>query len=156
MAISRQQTAAERTVSERAQIAMGMTAEVVFAVLPLVVVLLVLVHLDRGHAFLASPEWSFGSSILFGQALVRFVSGVGRGGSAANGPMALVVALVLVVGLVPSLIVLEMTFEAAESQIDPVGWVKVVQVVLFLAAAITYILLGTIGEAWLRQTRGRD
>jgi len=91
---------------ERGSILAGLAAEVSFAVLPLIVVLMVCIHLGSPSNFLASPEWSFGASILFGQTLVKFVSGLTRGAQAATGPVALAVALLVVFAIVPSLIVL--------------------------------------------------
>jgi hypothetical protein len=134
--------------AERVRILFGLAAEVAFAVLPLLVVLMVLIHSRRSAHLFASPEWSFGTAILFGQALMKFISGLARGGEAATGPVRLIVALVVVFGLAPSLMVLTMTLQSSEAQIDPAIWLQIAQVLLFLAAAIMYLLLGTIGEAW--------
>lgn len=61
-------------MTERSRIFAGLAAEVSFAILPLLVVLMVLTYLQHASTFFASPEWSFGASILFGQTLVKFVS----------------------------------------------------------------------------------
>lgn len=126
----------------------GLGAEVAFAVLPLLVVIMVLLHADRSASIFASPEWSFGAAILLGQALVKFVSGLTRGGSASTGPVALVVALLIVFGLVPALMVLFMTLQAAEEHLEPSGWLQFSQVALFAVASIAYIILGAVGESW--------
>ena len=134
-------------MSERGRVISGLAAEVAFAVLPLLVVLLVVVvHLNRPSShFFSSPEWSFGAAILFGQSLVKFVSGIARGGSAAVGPVALAIALILVFGLVPSLVVLDMTLQ---SEGDAGFWLQASQVVLFCIATGVYMLFGTVGEVW--------
>jgi len=138
-------------MAERARVLSGLAAEVAFAVLPLLVVLIVLAHADHPRKFFMSAEWSFGAAILSGQSLVKFVSGLARGGKAARGPVALVLAVVIVFGLVPSLLVLYMTLETIETQIDPSRWLQTFQVVLFCGAAVMYLLLGTIGELWTRE-----
>ena len=134
--------------SERKRILAGLAAEVAFAVLPLLVVSMVLIHTEHSTRMFAAPEWSFGAAVLFGQTLVKFMSGLARGGAAATGPVALIVALLVVFGLVPSLFTLIMTLQAVETRTDPARWLQFFQVILFCVASIMYMLLGTIGEAW--------
>src|SRR3712207_7620614 len=69
---------------ERKGIPAGAAAEVMFAVLPLLVVAMVLLHKEHSTALLASPEWSFGAAILFGQSVVKFMTSLARGGKAHN------------------------------------------------------------------------
>lgn len=137
-------------MAERGRILSGLAAEVAFAVLPLLVVLMVLAHTGHSRHFFMSAEWSFGAAILAGQSLMKFVSGLARGGKAAKGPVALVLALVIVFGLAPSLLVLYMTLETIETKVDPSRWLQFFQVILFSGAAAMYLLLGTIGELWSR------
>jgi hypothetical protein len=139
---------ARKSISERLRILMGLAAEVAFAVLPLLVVLMVVGNAGHPNHFFSSPEWSFGAAILFGQSLMKFISGIARGGAAAIGPVAFVVALLVVFGLVPSLIVLDMTLQAVEAKGEPAGWLQVSQVALFVLGALMYMALGTIGEMW--------
>lgn len=137
-----------KKMSERGRILSGLAAEVAFAVLPLLVVLVVLAHAEHSTRLFMSPEWSFGAAILFGQSLVKFVSGLARGGKAATGPVALVLALLIVFGLVPSLLVLHMTLQTTEAKGDPSRWLQFFQVFLFCGGAAMYMLLGTVGEMW--------
>ena len=134
-------------MTERGRIVSGLAAEVAFAVLPLLVVLLVKVVQQSSppSEFFSSAEWSFGSAILFGQCLVKFTSGIGRGGSASPGPMALLISLVLVFGLVPSLVLLDM---ALQSEKVAHFWLGAFQVILFSLAAGAYMVLGLVGELW--------
>jgi len=137
------------TMSERNRIFSGLAAEVAFAVLPLLVVLFVMIDMNRFPSIFESPEWSFGAAILFGQSLVKFVSGLARSGAAAIGPVALAVSLIVVFGLAPSLLVLTMTLlHSPEFSGHPGRWLQVLQVVLFCGGAVSYVLLGTVGEAW--------
>jgi hypothetical protein len=141
-----------KAMSPRNRILSGLAAEVAFAVLPLLVVLMVLVHARHSAHLFASSEWSFGAAILFGQSLVKFISGLARGGEAATGPVALIVALLVVFGLVPSLIVLTMTLQSTVVHLTPATWLQICQVLLFTGGAVMYLLLGVIGETW-RQRR---
>jgi hypothetical protein len=128
----------------------GLLAEVLFAVLPLVVVFMVLMHVEHSKMIFSSPEWSFGASILFGQSLIKFISGIARGGS-ANGPVALACMLIIVFGLVPSLIILIMTLLAQEAKQEAACWLQYAQVAIFALGAIAYTVLGLLGEVWRRR-----
>jgi len=138
-------------LSERNKILAGLGGEVAFAVLPLIVVLLVALDAEHAVPLFAFPEWSFGAAILFGQTLVKFISGVGSGGNASKGPVALAVSLLIVLGLAPSLIILNKALQALHSEVGLAPWARFTQVVLFLVGAIVYMLLGTIGEMWRRE-----
>jgi hypothetical protein len=126
----------------------GLAAEVAFAVLPLMIVLIVFFHLGKTGRWWASNEWPFGAAILFGQALVKFMSGLSRGGPAATGPVAFTTALVIVGGLAPSLLVLTLTLIANENSQPLAPWLQVAHVVLFITAAAVYLVLGTVAEMW--------
>ncbi len=146
-----------KKMSERSRIFAGLAAEIVFTILPLLVVLMVSLHGERATHFFAAPEWAFGAAILFGQTLVKFVSGLARGGEAATGPVALVVALLVVFGLVPSLFVLYITLQvlAADNDNVPGPWLQIFQVVLFWGAVAMYLVLGTVGETWSKTLKQR-
>src|SRR5262245_43996850 len=109
-------------MTERGRVLAGLVAEVCFGVLPLLVVVFVVLHSGHPRAIVASPEWAFGASILFGQGLVKFAVGIGRGGSAATGPVALALALLIVLGLAPSLLVLMMVLESVEAKKEVATW----------------------------------
>jgi hypothetical protein len=123
----------------------GALPEVLFAVLPLLVVALVLV-LAKGdpRRVFSSPEWSFGSAVLFGQGIVKIVrSTLGARGS--NPRMtAVVIAVILVVGLVPSLVILALMVYLEQNA--PVA-IMVWQMVWFFLAGSCSLLIGGVTEA---------
>src|SRR5262245_26855876 len=118
--------------SSRRRVVAGPFAEVSFAPLPLLFVLMVLPNYRPGAHIIWSPEWSFGAAILFGQALVKFMTGMAHGGHAAHGPVALAITLIIVLGLAPSLLVLTLVLMdlEADPRREPAGWLSVLQVVL--------------------------
>ena len=128
----------------------GLLAEIVFAILPLLVVSMVMAEFRRPGGVLASPEWSFAAAILFGQSIVRFMAGFAHGGRAKPGPVALAVALVIVLGLTPSLTVLSaiLRAEAGAPHGGPDGWFVCAQILLFVGSVGTYLVLSAVGEAW--------
>jgi hypothetical protein len=139
---------------ERGRVLAGLVAEASFGVLPLIVVLLVVLYSGHSGRLFASPEWAFGASILFGQGLVKFAVGIGRGGSAANGPVALAVTLLVVLGLAPSLLILMMVLQSVEAAAPVPAWLCAAQVVFFVASIIVYLLFGAVGELWGPKRRG--
>lgn len=134
----------------------GVFAEILFAALPLIVVFVVLIHIGHSKKIFLSPEWSFGASILFGQSLIKFVLGISRVGSTATGPVALACALIIVLGLVPSLIVLTLTLIVQESEQNAAFWLEYAQVGSFALAAVTYAIFGFAGEVWHGHYSARD
>ena len=130
----------------------GLAAEITLATLPLLVTSFVLIHLTHFDGLLASPEWSFGAAILFGQTLAKFVSGLVSGGKAAPGPVSLILAAMIVFGIAPSLLILVVTLQATEQHLPIDMWLKVGQVLLFIAAAALYMLLGAVSERWMSQS----
>jgi|KBSSwiStaDraftv2_1062776.scaffolds.fasta_scaffold198976_2 hypothetical protein len=134
----------------RRRVFAGLFAEVSFTTLPLLIVLIVLLNYEHGEHIVQSPEWSFGAAILFGQALVKFMTGMAHGGRAAHGPVSLAITLIIVFGLAPSLLVLTLVLIDMEAipRREPAEWLSVLQVVLFLLGAATYLVFGTVGELW--------
>jgi hypothetical protein len=120
----------------------GVLSELLFVLLPLLV--LTIVFLYKGKtvgALLATPEWSLGSAILFGQTLVKFVSGAAQSRWAWE-RVALVVSLIIVLGLAPSLTVLALIL-SAESV--PVALV-VTQLAFFVGGVVVFLLVASTGH----------
>jgi hypothetical protein len=129
----------------------GLVAEVVFAMLPMLVVSVVLFQLGEPKRILSSPEWSFAASILFGQSVVRFMTGFAHGGRARPGPVALAVTLIIVLGLTPSLMILSAILRAdfgGHATQQPERLIQGAQMLFFAISAATFLVLSAIGEAW--------
>jgi hypothetical protein len=136
-----------RPLTRSGSLICGLIAEVCFAVLPLIVMLMVSLDLKEPQHWFASPEWSFGSAILFGQALVKLVAGLVRGGF-DPGRVTLVFALCILFGLTPSFFLLHMVLrsEATCPYVKPALWIEVSQILWFAAGAVSYIVLAAVGE----------
>jgi hypothetical protein len=118
----------------------GALAEWLFAALPLVVVALVMADLGKFHHLFESPEWAFGSAILAGQALLRYVSGFAR---SRNTPLDRVLfgAAILVIAAVPTYTVLVLVLSKELSGHHLPRFLIVSQVLLFFAASLSYVLV---------------
>jgi len=83
-------------------------SEVLFVILPLIVLTIIFLFKSRASEIMASPEWSFGASVLFGQGIVKLVGGLSARGGMHGARVGLFCAIILVLGLVPSLVVLSL------------------------------------------------
>jgi hypothetical protein len=81
-------------------------SELLFVVLPFIVIAIALAHKGELSTFFYIPEWSIVSAVIMGQSLIRIVGAVlGRRGLEKELILA-VLALILVLGLIPVLIIL--------------------------------------------------
>ena len=128
----------------------GIGAELLFALLPLIVITLVLSFKEKSvFEVLASPEWSFGSAILYGQTLMKFVSGLARSPKPSWQRVSLAVAALFVLTIVPTLVILAMIIISAE---HPQRWLVICQVVMFVLSMIVFFVFGTIGHLWVEKS----
>jgi hypothetical protein len=118
-------------------------AEGLFVLLPLVVLVIVSLYSSASvRTLFGNAEWSFAASVLTGQTIVKFISGIMRHGRPIWERVALLVSCMLVLGLVPSLIVLSLVLTGAT---PPLGLIWA-QIGLFVLALGVYFVFGTMGH----------
>jgi len=121
-----------------------MFGEFLFILLPLIVISIV--ELTKGKtifAILESPEWSFGSSILFGLSTIKLVAGFSHTSPKIWQKPVLSISFIIVVLLVPSLIILSLILT-----VTPIPDKLIYcQVVMFFIGMIVFLSLGCAGEA---------
>ena len=131
-------------------------AEVLFVLLPFIVIGIVL--FDEGHLskVLYKSEWSFAGAILIGQTLVKLFSGFlsisGRYRSIEWQKISLAITLLFVLGLVPSLIVLTLVLKSE----PPSTGLVIMQLILFSLGLIVFILFGWLGERLMAEGETRS
>jgi hypothetical protein len=121
----------------------GILAEYLFILLPLIV--LALVRFFRGSFanVWSTPEWSFAASVLFGQTIVKFVSGVTNLDYRVSWQVVgLSVTIMIVLGLVPALVVLSFALVAEQQTLS----LAVAQLVLFGVATFLFLSIGRFGQ----------
>jgi hypothetical protein len=118
-------------------------SELLFILLPFVVLGLVFRYSNSGIKMLWHPELSIASTLLFGHAIVKFVCGVAR--FEHRGLAALVTTLGIVLGLAPPLTVLVLVQLLEESHKAPEQWLVVVQGLLLLGGLIYFVLFRWLG-----------
>ena len=126
--------------------------DLLFIVLPLVVISIVDVSVGRSlFALIESPELSFGSAVLFGQTIIKVVSGFAHSKPSGAEQPVFVVAMIIVFGLVPSLVVLALLLS-----INPVPHgLQLAQAAIFVLGVLAFFTFGVTGHAQSLRHGGR-
>ncbi len=116
-------------------------AELAFLLVPFVVIGLAYLFKADFRTIFYTPYWSVASSILIGQALIRFVSRLLQ--SRAHDPsiswerVTLIFSVLIVLGLVPSLVVLLLVLISTQSS----TYLGIAQVILFVFGVWLFLAL---------------
>ena len=117
--------------------------EALFIVLPLVVITYVSLTTQSFYSLIASPEWSFAATVLFGQSLFRITMAVAILPRSTNWQyIGFLVAVILVFGIVPSLLNLSYLLNNP----NPPWAIVLLQLVLFIVGFVVFIFLNTSGH----------
>jgi hypothetical protein len=114
-------------------------------ILPLIVIAIVDLFMGRGwYRVIQSPDWAFGSSVLFGQIIFKLVACVIKGRAEVKNweKVGLTVVIVLVFGLVPSLVGLSLRLTIEDPSISLV----VFQSALFVLSSACFLFFGSIAH----------
>lgn len=127
--------------------------DLLFIVLPLVVISIVDVSVGRSlFAIIESPELSFGSAVLFGQTIIKVVSGFAQTKPSGAEQPVFIIALIIVFGLVPSLVVLALLLS-----VNPIPYgLQLAQACIFALGIIVFFLFGVTGHALSLRYGGRQ
>ena len=118
--------------------------DLLFIVLPLVVISIVDVSIGRSlFAIIETPELSFGSAVLFGQTIIKVVSGFAYTKPTGAEQPVFIIALIIVFGLVPSLVVLALLLS-----VNPIpNGLQLAQAGIFALGVVVFLLFGVKGHA---------
>jgi len=122
-------------------------SEYLFIILPFIVIAIVKIYSDNMHEFIKAPDWSFASSILFGQLLVKIVSGSLIRKEVQWQRVSLLISVILVFGLIPSLTTLTLMLISEGKS----NFVIYTQLVLFVVASISFFCIGSAGQSMINQ-----
>jgi hypothetical protein len=134
--------------------AKAILSELLFVFQPLVVLVIVIVHAGGNVlTVLKLTEWSFAAAVLFGQAVVKMI-GIAASG-ARDERARLLGAITLVVGLVPSLIILSLLLADQPRPLPAknVNVLEITQIIYFGVAVAAYAVLAIIAERAAVRTR---
>jgi hypothetical protein len=119
--------------------------ELVMSLLPIVVVFLVMLELGQPYKVFAKPELAFGAAILFGQSLVRLLAGMANPHrKVQQAKVVLFAAVVIVLGLVPTLLCLVFLIHGAEQSASVSVGYMILQAVLFVLSAVVFVVVSIV------------
>jgi len=123
----------------------GTVAELLFSVVPLLILFLVHAYQQDLRNVWSSPEWALTAAVLFGQTVAKVTAGAisaSHIGRVSGERVTLAVVLVIVLGLIPSLAVLMLLYVTAA----PPPWLVVAQFVMLVLSVPTYFVFGYFGD----------
>ena len=123
-----------------------LTSELLFTLLPIIILLIVSSYEYNLSAIFYNTEWSIISLILFGQTIVKFSSGISNSNEKVRWQLvALVISLIIIFGLIPSSIILVINLLSETLSFS----MYIAQIILFLISCITFFIVGAIGQKML-------
>jgi hypothetical protein len=131
----------------------ALLGDLLFIILPLVVITIVDLSIGKSlFVIIESPELSFGSAVLFGQTIIKVVSGFAHTKPSGAEQPVFIIALIIVFGLVPSLVVLALLLS-----VNPIPYgLKLAQAGIFALGIITFFFFGVNGHALSLRYGGRQ
>jgi hypothetical protein len=130
---------------EQGDVRATLTSDIIFTLLPIVVIVVVFTHYKGFLSVFRSPEFAFAAAVLFGQTIVKFIR-ISRPPDVLVGKLGLIQSLLVVVGLCPTLLVLLFLLAAEINATEPSKILMVSQMVLLFVSIIVYIVFGEIAE----------
>jgi hypothetical protein len=127
---------------------LGAFSQLLFVILPFIVIAITLGHRGQLGSIFFLPEWSIVSAVIVGQTIVKVVSiSLGKNVKAEREPIVLMVSILLVCLLVPTLVVLSIVLTSDKVSIS----MAASQAVLFLLSAMVFWGFDWL-ENWIRNS----
>jgi len=115
--------------------------EILFVMVPVIVLAMIHLYKGAGQNIWSIPEWSFIAAVLFGQAIPRMFYVLDEAGRPFNPKTtSAVAAIVIVLGLIPSLLIL--IFLALSD--NPSRWLIFGQLIMFILSILTLLIFTLI------------
>jgi hypothetical protein len=108
-------------------------SELLFVILPFIVIAITLAHRCELRTIFFIPEWSIVSAVITGQSIVKLAS-ITVGRSVAKDPIVLILSILLVCLLVPILTILAIVLTSSQVSLS----LAIVQGVLFTLSAVVF------------------
>jgi len=124
---------------------LGVGAEALFALFPLIVIGVVLWYDGRLWSILETPEWSFAAAVLSGQTLVKLMSGTATLDERTDHQfISLLGAGIFVLLLGPSIVTL--TFIILSDYTPLI--VSIAQITILIFSLLAFLTIGGLGQQW--------
>jgi len=124
----------------------ALSSELLFSLLPLIIIIIVRTYENDVSKILYNTEWSIISIILFGQSIVKFSSGIANSKENFRWQLvALSISLIIIFGLLPASIILVLNLTGSSISTT----MALVQIIIFILSILTYYFIGGIGQKML-------
>ncbi|MCR4536599.1 hypothetical protein [Shewanella xiamenensis] len=120
-------------------------SEYLFIFIPFLVIGIVKIYKSDFSTFFQAADWSFAASILFGQVIVKLVSGSVIHKKSKWQRVVVLLSFILVLGLVPSLIVLALILIDGGTS----SFLIIMQLVLFTLASSVFFFVGSAAHTMI-------
>lgn len=122
-------------------------SELLFTLLPFVMLLIIYWSEGKTSAILGVSEWAIASSILFGQSLVKFAAGMSRIRVRRKfGVVRIFMTLIMFFGLVPSLTFVFISVSEHRQFIESTNIFSIAQIFLFFVSMIVFLVVGVAAD----------
>ncbi|KXI23215.1 hypothetical protein, partial [Photobacterium sanguinicancri] len=122
-------------------------SEYLFIFLPFLVIAIIKIYKSDFSTFFQAADWSFAASILFGQVIVKLVSGSVIHSKAKWQRVVVLLSFILVLGLVPSLVVLALIL--IDGGVS--NFLVNMQLTLFFFASVVFFFVGAAAHAMIEE-----
>jgi len=131
---------------------LAVVSEVLFIVLPLIIINIFLLLKDRSDEIIFKSDWTFATIIFFGQCIVKLISGLIK--SERNfrwQNVAVIISFLIVLGLIPATVILVTLLNSTQISLKLI----IAQLIWFVISIIAYYYFGTTGQIYLdKQSKG--
>ncbi len=125
-----------------------LVSEIIFTILPLVVIAIIRSYQDQAEQIFYNTEWIMMAIILFGQSIVKFSSGISNSKRTFRWQLvALIITVIISFGLIPSIIILIINLLAKELNF----FLYLFQIILLLISIITFLIIGYLGQKLMEE-----
>lgn len=120
-----------------------LTSEIVFTILPLLVIAIVRSYQNRPEEIFYNTEWIMMAIILFGQSIVKFSTGISNSKKKFRWQLvSLIITAIITFGLIPSIVLLSINLLNDSKNMI----LHIFQLVLLLISIGCFYVIGYIGQ----------
>jgi hypothetical protein len=125
-----------------------LASEILFTILPLLILLIVRSYENKLELIFFNTEWSIMAIILFGQSIVKFSSGISNSNLKIRWQLvSLIISIIIIFGLIPSIVILIINLLAKENLYS----MYFLQIIMFLLSICTFFIIGYLGQKMLEE-----
>ena len=118
-------------------------SEIIFTILPLIVIAIVLSYQNKTSQIFYNTEWIMMAIILFGQSIVKYSSGISNSSRKFRWQLvALIITIIISFGLIPSIVILIINLLSEKLSFT----LYLFQIILLIFSILTFSIIGYLGQ----------